>query len=124
MGSLNPRRTVYESVAEGVRVHKGTTVDEAERVGQALARAGLRPPEGFFTRYPHELSGGQRQRVVIAGALVLNPESLGADEHVASLDGWVRGEVLRLCRELRAELGLCGLVGTHALGQAGNLDDR
>src|SRR5699024_4636087 len=50
MGSLNPRRTVYESVAEGVRVHKGTTVDEAERVGQALARAGLRPPEGFFTR--------------------------------------------------------------------------
>jgi len=124
MGSLNPRRTVYESVAEGVRVHKGTTVDEAERVGQALARAGLRPPEGFFTRYPHELSGGQRQRVVIAGALVLNPEILVADEPVASLDASVRGEILRLFLELRDDLGLSALIATHDLGLAWNIADR
>ncbi|WP_017571762.1 ATP-binding cassette domain-containing protein, partial [Nocardiopsis halotolerans] len=72
-GSLNPRRTVYESVAEGLRIHEGTVPDESGRVGEALSRAGLRPPERFFARYPHELSGGQRQRVVIAGALILDP---------------------------------------------------
>ncbi|GHD14270.1 ABC transporter ATP-binding protein [Nocardiopsis kunsanensis] len=123
-GSLNPRRSVYESVAEGLRVHRGTTVDEAERVGEALARAGLRPADRFFARYPHELSGGQRQRVVIAGALVLEPEILVADEPVASLDASVRGEILRLLLELRQELGLSALVATHDLGLAWNIADR
>lgn len=69
-GSLNPRHTVYDAVAEGLRIH-GEVADERERVAHALSRAGLRPPERYFLRYPHELSGGQRQRVVIAGALVL-----------------------------------------------------
>ena len=94
MGSLNPRMTVYESVAEGLRIHG---VDrEEERVAEALSRVGMRPPERFFARYPHELSGGQRQRVVIAGALVLEPEILVADEPVSSLDASVRGEILAL----------------------------
>ncbi|MFE9242307.1 ABC transporter ATP-binding protein [Nocardiopsis sp. NPDC006938] len=124
MGSLNPRRTVYESVVEGLRIHEGTTADETERVSRALSRAGLRPPERFFSRYPHELSGGQRQRVVIAGALVLDPEVLVADEPVASLDASVRGEILRLLLELRDELGLSALVATHDLGLAWNIADR
>ncbi|MGW5875599.1 ABC transporter ATP-binding protein [Nocardiopsis terrae] len=123
-GSLNPRRTVYESVVEGLRVHEGTTADESERVAGALSRAGLRPPERFFARYPHELSGGQRQRVVIAGALILEPEVLVADEPVASLDASVRGEILGLLLELRAELGLSALVATHDLGLAWNIADR
>ncbi|MFD6949407.1 peptide ABC transporter ATP-binding protein [Nocardiopsis sp. TSRI0078] len=123
-GSLNPRRTVYESVAEGLRIHEGTTADESDRVGAALAKAGLRPPERFFPRYPHELSGGQRQRVVIAGALVLDPEVLVADEPVASLDASVRGEILRLLLDLRADLGLSALVATHDLGLAWNIADR
>ncbi|WP_433698017.1 ABC transporter ATP-binding protein [Nocardiopsis sp. CA-288880] len=123
-GSLNPRRTVYESVAEGLRIHEGTTADEAERVAGALSRAGLRPPERFLARYPHELSGGQRQRVVIAGALVLDPEVLVADEPVASLDASVRGEILRLLLDLRDELGLSALVATHDLGLAWNIADR
>ena len=72
-GSLNPRHTVYEAVAEGLRVHK-VPGNERDQVAEALSRAGLRPPERYFLRYPHELSGGQRQRVVIAGALVLEPE--------------------------------------------------
>jgi peptide/nickel transport system ATP-binding protein len=122
-GSLNPRHTVYDAVAEGLRVH-GHRGDERAAVAEALARAGLRPPERFFLRYPHELSGGQRQRVVIAGALVLQPELLVADEPVASLDASVRGEILALLLRLRTELGLSALVVTHDLGLAWNIADR
>jgi oligopeptide/dipeptide ABC transporter ATP-binding protein len=122
-GSLNPRHTVYDAVAEGLRIH-GHGGDERATVAGALSRAGLRPPERFFLRYPHELSGGQRQRVVIAGALVLEPELLVADEPVASLDASVRGEILALLLRLRAELGLSALVVTHDLGLAWNIADR
>ncbi|MET9497788.1 ABC transporter ATP-binding protein [Streptomyces sp. NPDC006552] len=122
-GSLNPRHTVYDAVAEGLRIH-GYAGDEREAVAGALSRAGLRPPERFFLRYPHELSGGQRQRVVIAGALVLEPELIVADEPVASLDASVRGEILALLLRLRDELGLSALVVTHDLGLAWNIADR
>ncbi|MEU2024757.1 ABC transporter ATP-binding protein [Streptomyces sp. NPDC016469] len=122
-GSLNPRHTVYEAVAEGLRIH-GYEGDERQAVHDALSRAGLRPPERFFLRYPHELSGGQRQRVVIAGALVLEPELIVADEPVASLDASVRGEILALLLRLREELGLSALVVTHDLGLAWNIADR
>ncbi|GHH88053.1 peptide ABC transporter ATP-binding protein [Streptomyces sulfonofaciens] len=125
-GSLNPRHTVYDAVAEGLRIHgsTGRFADEGAAVADALARAGLRPPERFFLRYPHELSGGQRQRVVIAGALVLEPELIVADEPVASLDASVRGEILALLLKLRDELGLAALVVTHDLGLAWNIADR
>ncbi|MFE0253617.1 ABC transporter ATP-binding protein [Streptomyces sp. NPDC059010] len=122
-GSLNPRHTVYDAVAEGLRIH-GYAGDERTAVAEALSRAGLRPPERFFLRYPHELSGGQRQRVVIAGALVLEPELLIADEPVASLDASVRGEILALLLRLRTDLGLSALVVTHDLGLAWNIADR
>ncbi|MBI1376268.1 MAG: ATP-binding cassette domain-containing protein [Frankiales bacterium] len=122
-GALNPRHTVYEAVAEGLRIH-GVEGDERERVATALSLAGLRPPERFFLRYPHELSGGQRQRVVIAGALVLEPEVIVADEPVSSLDASVRGEILALLLRLRDELGLSLLVVTHDLGLAWNIADR
>ncbi|WP_327353070.1 ABC transporter ATP-binding protein [Streptomyces sp. NBC_01304] len=122
-GSLNPRHTVYDAVAEGLRIH-GYAGDERDAVANALSRAGLRPPERFFLRYPHELSGGQRQRVVIAGALVLDPELIVADEPVASLDASVRGEILALLLSLRDNLGLSALVVTHDLGLAWNIADR
>ena len=106
-GSLNPRQTVYESVAEGIRLHRRARTDEqgrteAELVAAALAEAGLRPPERLFLRYPHELSGGQKQRVLIAGALALRPELVLADEPVSSLDASIRGEILALLLKLRA----------------------
>ena len=122
-GALNPRQTIYESVAEGVRIHK-LTGDEEALVADALARAGLRPPRRFFLLYPHELSGGQRQRAVIAGALVLGPELLVADEPVSMLDASVRGEILQLLLKLRDELGLALLVVTHDLGLAWTVADR
>ncbi len=128
-GSLNPRHTVYESVAEGLRIHDLVDADpegrtETELVARALASAGLRPPEALFLRYPHELSGGQRQRVLIAGALAIGPDLLVADEPVSSLDASIRGEILALLLRLREELGLGLLVVTHDLGLAWNMADR
>jgi len=122
-GALNPRHTVYDAVAEGLRIH-GIVDNEEERVAQALNEAGLRPPERFFLSYPHQLSGGQRQRVVIAGALVLDPKIIIADEPVASLDASVRGEILALLLRLRDDFGLGALVVTHDLGLAWSIADR
>jgi peptide/nickel transport system ATP-binding protein len=121
--ALNPRHSVYESVAEGLRIHR-VPGDERELVAAALEAAELRPPEEFMPLLPQQLSGGQRQRVVIAGALALQPRLLVADEPVASLDASVRGEILALLLRLRANLGLAALVITHDLGLAWNIADR
>jgi oligopeptide/dipeptide ABC transporter ATP-binding protein len=122
-GALNPRQTIYESVAEGLRIHK-VEGNEKDLVADALARSGLRPPERFFQRYPHEISGGQRQRVVIAGAIALDPWLIVADEPVASLDASVRGEILRLMLGLVQQTEVAMLVVTHDLGLAWNIADR
>ncbi len=127
-GTLNPRHTVYEIVVEGLRIHgvhsgpNGET--EEQLVARALSRAGLRPPEKLFERYPHELSGGQRQRVVIAGCLVLEPEIIVADEPVSNLDASVRGEILQLLMGLREQFGLTIIIVTHDLGLAWTVADR
>jgi oligopeptide/dipeptide ABC transporter ATP-binding protein len=127
-GALNPRQTIYEAVAEALRIHRIHTspdgLGEEEMVSRALSRAGLRPPERFFLNYPHELSGGQRQRVVIAGALILDPRVIVADEPVSNLDASVRGEILGLLMRLRDELGLTLLIVTHDLGLAWTVADR
>jgi peptide/nickel transport system ATP-binding protein len=127
-GTLNPRQTIYEIIAEGLRIHgidRGPNGEPEEQlVARALSRAGLRPPENFFLRYPHELSGGQRQRVVIAGALVLEPQVIVADEPVSNLDASVRGEILQLLMKLREDLGLTIIIVTHDLGLAWTVADR
>jgi len=124
--SLNPRATVYETVAEPLEVHGLAPGKEErlERVCRALADAGLAPPEDFLARLPHELSGGQRQRVVIAGALVLEPILLIADEPVSMLDVSIRAEILNLLERLRREKEISILYITHDLGTAGHFTDR
>ncbi len=124
--SLNPRQTVFATVAEPVEIHRLTRgrEEKVERVKAALNAAGLKPPEIFLERYPEDLSGGQRQRVVIAGALVLNPELLVADEPVSMLDVSIRAEILNLLRQLRDEHGITILYITHDLATAAHFTDR
>ncbi|HEX4470619.1 MAG TPA: ABC transporter ATP-binding protein [Nocardioides sp.] len=122
-GALNPRQNVHDAVAEGLRLH-GQRAGLTRRVSEALEQVGMRPPEHFFDRYPHQLSGGQQQRVVIAGALTLGPDVIVADEPVSSLDASVRGEILKLFLHLRDTLGLAALVVSHDLGLAWNIADR
>lgn len=124
--ALNPRQTVFATVAEPLEVHRlvKSRAEKIERVKAALDVAGLKPPETFFHRYPQELSGGQRQRVVIAGALVLNPQLLVADEPVSMLDVSIRAEILNLRLQLRDEHGITILYITHDLATAAYFTDR
>jgi peptide/nickel transport system ATP-binding protein len=124
--SLNPRQTVFATVAEPLEVHRlvKNREEKIERVKAALNAAGLKPPETFFDRYPQALSGGQRQRVVIAGALVLNPQLLVADEPVSMLDVSIRAEILNLLLQLRDERGITILYITHDLATAAYFTDR
>ncbi len=124
--SLNPRATIYEIVAEPLEVHglSRNRAERAERVKKALEDAGLRPAEDYGMRYPHELSGGQRQRVVIAGAMVLQPELLIADEPVSMLDVSIRAEILNLLHDLRRKNGVSIVFITHDLGTVGYFADR
>ncbi|MQY64844.1 MAG: ATP-binding cassette domain-containing protein, partial [Calditrichaeota bacterium] len=118
--ALNPRQTVFATVAEPLEVHRlvKSRKEKVERVTEALGAAGLKPPETFFDRYPQKLSGGQRQRLVIAGALVLNPQLLVADEPVSMLDVSIRAEILNLLLQLREERGITILYVTHDLATA------
>ena len=124
--TLNPKQSVYDFVVEPLVVNNVGTRgrDREERVVAALEAAGLRPGRAFASRFPHELSGGQRQRVVIAGALVLGPELVIADEPVSMLDVSIRTELLRLMLDLRVERGLTYLFITHDLALAWVLADR
>jgi oligopeptide/dipeptide ABC transporter ATP-binding protein len=123
--TLNPKHSIREFVMEPLLVNKiGTPAERERRVLDALDAAGLRPAADFAGRFPHELSGGQRQRVVIAGALVLEPEIIVADEPVSMLDVSIRTELLRLMLDLRAARGLTYLFITHDLSLAWVIADR
>ncbi|MGB2581743.1 MAG: ABC transporter ATP-binding protein [Thermoplasmata archaeon] len=124
--SLNPKQSIYDIVAEPLVVNSigANEAEREERVTKALDDAGLRPPKNFMWRYPHEVSGGQRQRVGVAGALVLDPDFLVADEPVSMLDVSIRSEILKLMLDLREKKGLSFLFITHDLGVAYVFSDR
>jgi oligopeptide/dipeptide ABC transporter ATP-binding protein len=124
--ALNPRQTIQDIVGEPLEIHSigSNNHERLERVKAALETCGLAPAEHFWARYPAELSGGQRQRVVIAGALVLEPDLLVADEPVSMLDVSIRAEILGLLHALRDEQGITILYTTHDLATAGYFTDR
>jgi peptide/nickel transport system ATP-binding protein len=123
--SINPRFTVFDTVVEPLRAQGiGRGAERGARVAAALDRAGLRPPESFLAKYPHELSGGERQRLAIARALVLEPRVLVADEPVSMLDVSIRAGILNLLRRLARELGLTILYISHDLSTTRYLCDR
>ncbi|MAS38265.1 MAG: peptide ABC transporter ATP-binding protein [Anaerolineaceae bacterium] len=112
--SLNPRLTVFDNVAEPLRIHQiadGSALEN--RVTGLMNRVGLRPE--FMKRYPHAFSGGQRQRIGIARALALDPQLIVADEAVSALDVSVRAQILNLMLELQKEMGLTYLFISHDL---------
>ena len=123
--TLNPKQTLRDFVIEPLEVQRiGNAAEREQRVLDAIDTAGLRPAADFAFRYPHELSGGQRQRVVIAGALVLDPAIVVADEPVSMLDVSIRTEILNLMLDLRRGRDLTYLFITHDLSEAWVIADR
>ena len=114
-GSLSPRLSVEDIVAEGLLVHEPglDRAGRAARVAAVLAEVGLDPASAG--RYPHEFSGGQRQRVAIARAMVLKPELVVLDEPTSALDRSVQGQIVALLRGLQARHGLAYLFISHDL---------
>ena len=123
MASLDPRMTVREIIAEGLRI-KGIKDRKVldEKVFSMMALVGLSREQA--DRYPHEFSGGQRQRIGIARALVMEPKLLIADEPVSALDVSVQAQVINLLQELKEKLGLTMLFVAHDLSVVKHFSDR
>ena len=113
-GSLSPRMTVEQIIAEGLSVHgveKGR--NRREMVAEIMVEVGLRPE--MMHRYPHEFSGGQRQRIAIARAMILRPKVVVLDEPTSALDMTVQVQIVALLRDLQAKYGLTFLFISHDL---------
>lgn len=123
-GSLNPRMTVEEIIAEPLRIHF-RHLDKAGRRDTAaalLTRVGL-PPESMW-RYPHEFSGGQRQRIGIARALAVQPKFLICDEPVSALDVSVQAQIINLLKDLQEQFKLTYLFIAHDLAVVEHMSDE
>jgi oligopeptide transport system ATP-binding protein len=121
--SLNPRRTIQQSVADALRLHRiCARKDERANVAQLLERVGL--SGDYLDRYPHELSGGQRQRACIARALAVEPKVLVCDEPVSALDVSTQAQIINLLKDIQSRFGIAYLFISHNLNLVEHISDR
>jgi ABC-type glutathione transport system ATPase component len=121
--SLNPRMTVYDTLAEPLLLHKivdRSNLDAA--IKSLMDNVGL--SRAFAKKYPHEFSGGQRQRIAIGRALATKPEFIVADEPVSALDVTIQAQILDLLKDLKDEYGLTMLFVSHDLAVIRQIADR
>jgi len=112
--SLNPRKTVEQTLGEPLAINTPLTANErAERIAHMMRTVGLRPEHA--KRYPHMFSGGQRQRIAVARALMLNPRLVVADEPISALDVSTQAQVLNLLADLQQAFGVAYLFIAHNL---------
>ena len=121
--SLNPRMTVYATLAEPMLVHRVCAPDAVPaEVTELMRRVGLAPR--YLKKYPHEFSGGQRQRIAVARALALRPTIIVADEPVSALDVSVQAQILNLLAQLVREMDLTLIFIAHDLSVVKHISDR
>lgn len=121
--SLNPRKTIYETVKAPLEIFKeGDEASQRAKVSEILEVVGLGTK--YLNKYPHEMSGGQRQRVAIARALINDPNFVVCDEPVSALDVSVRSQVLNLMKDLQEERKLAYLFISHDLSVVRYLCDK
>lgn len=125
MTSLNPVFTIGDQIIEAIQLHQKLNKKEARRKTiEILDRVKIPSPEVRIDSYPHQLSGGMRQRAMIAMALSCQPKLLIADEPTTALDVTIQAEVLRLLKEIQAEMGMSIMLITHDLGVVSEVGDR
>jgi peptide/nickel transport system ATP-binding protein len=125
MTAFSPVHTIGFQMMEAVLVHEKVGKDAArQRAVEMLRRVGIANPERRVDEYPHQLSGGMRQRAMIAMALMLKPKLLIADEPTTALDVTIQAQILRLIKELQAEMGMAVMFITHNLGVIANMADE
>jgi peptide/nickel transport system ATP-binding protein len=125
MTSLSPLHTIGDQIAEALRLHRGADDNQARELATEMLRlVGFPDPQRALRTYAFELSGGLRQRAMIAMALVCRPALLIADEPTTALDVTIQAQILKLLKDLQAELGMAILMITHDLGVVANMADE
>ena len=124
MACLNPRKKVFDIIAQGIDIHKlyNSKEERQEKVYKILEKVGL--SKEHANRYPHQFSGGQRQRIGIARALIMNPKLIIADEAISALDVSIQAQVVNLMKEIQEETNTAFLFIAHDLSMVKYISDR
>lgn len=124
MACLNPRKKVFDIIAQGLDIHKlySSKEEKIEKVYSILEKVGL--SKEHANRYPHQFSGGQRQRIGIARAFIMNPKLIIADESISALDVSIQAQIVNLMKDIQEETGTAYLFIAHDLSMVKYISDR